>query len=129
MQEPPPPISAPTISWWQFDEASGTTALDSASNNAGTLVNSPARVTGRFGNALQFNGVNQYVNVPSSATLNVSNRFSFTFWFRPTANFTAATGRKDLFKKFLSYWLLFNFPNNDGKLTFVLNSGSPATRS
>ena len=129
VQEPPPPITTPGISWWKFDEASGTTALDSASNNVGTLVNSPARVTGRFGSALQFNGINQYVNVPGSATLNVSNRFSFAFWFRPSVNFNAATGRKDILKKFLGYWLLFNFPNNDGRLTFVLNSGSPIVQT
>jgi len=117
------------ISQWNFDETMGGTALDSAGPNPGTLFNGPARVAGKFGGALQLNGVNQYVNVPSSASLNVPQRFSISLWFRPGQNLNAASGRKDVFKKFLSYWLILNYPAHDGKLSFILNSGGPAVRS
>jgi Concanavalin A-like lectin/glucanases superfamily/HYR domain/Metallo-peptidase family M12 len=118
------------ISHWKFDESSGNTALDSVNGNPGTLMNGPARVPGQIGSgALQFNGVNQYVNVPNSASLNVPQHFSISLWFRPSTTLNAASGRKDLFKKFLSYWVIMNYPANDGKLAFVLNSGGPIVKS
>ncbi|MDE1855242.1 MAG: LamG domain-containing protein [Candidatus Micrarchaeota archaeon] len=49
--------------YWKFDEGSGSTAYDSSGNgNTGTLVNSPAWVPGKLGDALSFNGRNQYVS-------------------------------------------------------------------
>jgi len=59
----------------------------------------------------------------------VPQRFSISLWFRPGTTLNAASGRKDLFKKFLSYWLILNYPANDGKLSFVLNSGGSVVRS
>jgi Concanavalin A-like lectin/glucanases superfamily/FG-GAP-like repeat/HYR domain len=117
------------ISQWNFDEPMGSIALDTAGPNPGALINDPTRVAGKFGSALQFNGVNQIVNVPNSASLNVPQRFSISLWFRPGQNLNAASGRKDLFKKFLSYWLILNYPANDGKISFVLNSGGYVVRS
>jgi hypothetical protein len=47
---------------WPFDEGSGTTAYDkSGNNNDVTLYNGPTWVSGKFGNALSFDGVNDYV--------------------------------------------------------------------
>ncbi len=52
---------------WKLDEGSGTTASDSSGNgNDGTLTNGPTWVSGRFNNALHFDGVNDYVDVPDS---------------------------------------------------------------
>ena len=128
---PPPPIGTnQLISRWQFDEASGTTALDFNNLNPGTLVNGPLRVAGNIGSsALQLDGVNDHVNVPDSNSLDLSNRFTFAFWFKPSQLLNGSSGRKDLFQKFLSYWLILNYPANDGKLSFVLNSGSPTVKS
>jgi hypothetical protein len=52
---------------WRMDEASGnlldshTGAGTSDSSAVGVLQNSPTRVTGKYGTALSFNGVNQWV--------------------------------------------------------------------
>jgi hypothetical protein len=49
-----------------FDETSGTTASDRSGNGwNGTLVNSPTWVAGHSGNAVDLNGTNQYVSLPS----------------------------------------------------------------
>ncbi len=130
---PPPPIPAPLpttlISRWKFDETSGAGALDSAGGNPGVLVNGPARAVGRFDGALCFNGVNQCVNVPDAASLDLSNRFTISLWFKPVSLINAASGRKDLCKKFRAYWLILNYPTSDGKLAFALNDGTPRVRS
>jgi fibronectin type 3 domain-containing protein/regulation of enolase protein 1 (concanavalin A-like superfamily) len=63
-------------SWLAFDETSGTTAADATGNsNTGTLVNGPAWIGGKVGNALSLNGSNQYASLPASV---VSNFHDFT---------------------------------------------------
>ena len=87
-------------------------------------------MAGNIGNgALQFDGINDYVNVPDSNSLDLSNRFTFALWLKPSQLLNGSSGRKDMFQKFLSYWLILNYPANDGKLAFVLNSGSPSVKS
>lgn len=58
-----PPTSG-LIGYWPLDEPSGATTADSSGNNkTGTLLNTPARVTGQVGNALQFSPPDR-INVP-----------------------------------------------------------------
>ncbi len=124
-----PPPAACLVSHWSFDESSGDTAFDDADGNDGTLNNNPARVAGRFGGGLRFNGANQYVQVPSAENLRFTNNFSLSFWFNPSVPLNAASGRKDLVKKFGSYWVILNYPGSDGRLVFVLNNGVPLVKS
>jgi len=49
------------VSYWKFDEGSGTIAYDSVGGNHGTLVNGPVWTTGQIDGALSFDGVNDYV--------------------------------------------------------------------
>lgn len=66
---------------WLFDEGSGTTAADSSANkNNGTLKNGPKWVDGKFGKALQFDGVNQYVDCGDSASLNITSAITIAAW-------------------------------------------------
>jgi len=124
------PVLVPgLVAQWKFDETIGVVASDSSGANPGTLVNGPARTAGVASGALNFDGVDDHVNVPDSAVLDFGGTFSISLWFNPSQGITASSGRKDLLKKFLSYWLIFNYPSNDGKLSFVLNSGSPVLKS
>ena len=70
---------------WLFDEGKGDTAKDSSGNgNDGALMNDPKWVNGKFGEALEFDGKDDYVEVPSTFSLaNVS--FSITAWVNITA--------------------------------------------
>jgi len=55
------------VSYWTFDEQTGSTAYDYISSNIGTLINSPTWVSsGKIGGALQFDGVDDYVNIGST---------------------------------------------------------------
>ncbi|MFA6097661.1 MAG: LamG-like jellyroll fold domain-containing protein, partial [Candidatus Paceibacterota bacterium] len=80
--------------YWKFDETSGTSASDSSGNNlTGTLVNGPAWVAGKSGNGLQFDGVNDYVelNNPSSFPSGTSSR-SMCLWLKPSTLATPTYG-------------------------------------
>lgn len=68
---------------WRFEENGGTTVTDLSSNgNNGTLVNSPTRVAGKFGQALSFNGANQYVSIPHSTSVSISGQITLAAWIK-----------------------------------------------
>jgi hypothetical protein len=74
------------VGYWKFDEGSGTTANDSSvyANN-GTLVNNPTWVIGKIGNALSFDGLNDYVQVPSNSLFQGGNMMTLEVWVKPSS--------------------------------------------
>ncbi len=51
---------------WLFDEGNGDTAKDSSeSGNDGQIMNGPEWVDGKSGKALNFDGVDNYINLPA----------------------------------------------------------------
>jgi len=53
------------VGYWNFDEGAGTVVSDSSgNNNTGTLTNGPLWTAGKVGNALNFDGTNDYVSIP-----------------------------------------------------------------
>jgi len=66
------------VSYWRFDEESGTTAYDSVGANDGTLINGPFWTTGQVDGALSFDGVDDYVDCGSDSSLSFSNTVPLT---------------------------------------------------
>ncbi|WP_084286119.1 PQQ-dependent sugar dehydrogenase [Solirubrobacter soli] len=77
--------SSGLVGAWGFDETAGATTADASGNgNTGTL-NGPARTSaGRFGSALDFDGVNDWVTVADSASLRVTTGMTLEGWAYPT---------------------------------------------
>lgn len=70
----------------------GTTWTDlSGTGNSGTLVNSPLYSSAN-GGSLEFNGTNNYINVPSTSSLQFLNRapYSFEVWVYPISDTSAS---------------------------------------
>ncbi len=68
---------------WKLDSSSGTTATDSSGNsNTGTLTGGPTWVAGKIGNGLNFDGVDDRVNVGSGATLDNLPALTFSAWIK-----------------------------------------------
>jgi len=81
------------VGYWAFDENTGTTAYDSSrEGNDGTLYDAnstnadgntpPQWVSGRFGTALSFDGVDDYVRVPDSASLDITDGITVSAWVK-----------------------------------------------
>ena len=72
------------VGYWNMDESSGTTAADSSGNkNDGTLMYmNPTYdwVTGQIGNALDFDGYNDYVSLPIGSVINSLRNCTFAIW-------------------------------------------------
>jgi hypothetical protein len=81
-----PDLTTGLAGHWSFDEGSGTSAGDSSGNgNTGTLTNMDNTnwVDGIYGTALQFNGIDEWVNVPNSASLNItSSNITLSAWVK-----------------------------------------------
>jgi len=91
---------------WLFDEGSGDTAKDSSVNkNNGTLKSGPKWVDGKFGKALEFDGKDDYVEVPDNDTLNVT-AITLAAWVKSEAN-QLVDGNVIVYKNpsyILQYW-------------------------
>ena len=72
---------------YAFSEGTGTTTADASGNlNTGTLTNGPVWTTqGRFGNAITFDGTNDFVAAPDSATLALGATGTIEAWVRLNA--------------------------------------------
>jgi len=70
--------------FWHFDEGTGTTAYDSSGfNNNGTVYGGAMWSDGKLGKALDFDGVDDYVEVPDSDSLDVSGKMTLEAWIYP----------------------------------------------
>ena len=104
---------------WGFNEASGTTTADaSGNNNTATLVGGPARVAGKYGNALSFDQINDYLSVPNSSSLNFAgNAATLSMWINPAS----VTGDSIVLGKFWST----NFSSPYYQYGLELSGGRP----
>lgn len=76
--------------YWNLDEGAGGTASDATPNAVDGLIAGPTWTGGIVGNALDFDGVNDHVEVPA---LNVDgNRATFTAWIRRDGSQTNWSG-------------------------------------
>ena len=67
------------VAHWKLDETGGTTAVDSAGGNDGTLTNGPVWTPGKIDGGLEFDGVNDRV---SAGTFDVSGSgLTLMGWF------------------------------------------------
>ncbi len=87
-------LTSDLIGLWSFNgpDLSGTTAYDrSGQGNNGTLTNGPAITEGRIGQALNFDGTNDYVTTADADIYSpVVNDMSVSFWAKVPIAATAA---------------------------------------
>ena len=93
------------VAHWKFDEGNGTTTFDGTdNNNDGTLgdgtcfpgsATCPSWQQGKYGSALLFDGVDDYVLVPDSTSLRVASEFTIEGWFK----FNDLSITSDMFRK------------------------------
>lgn len=124
---------APTgmISYWGFEDGNGTKAEDSYDAHDGTLVNGPAwNTSGQVGNALSFDGINDFVRVYDSEDWNFgTNNYTISFWIKRNGNQAAYAspisqwGGSGTDRAFLAYF------GTDNKLNLGINGVYPVITS
>ena len=114
------------VSLWKFDEGSGSTAYDSAGDNDGTIYGA-TWTTGQIDGALDFDGVDDYVNCGNDANLNPLNTISISAWIYPNA-LTTAHHQTIVMREGVAYQnYIFWIPTRGGtgdNLEFIVGNGS-----
>jgi len=99
------------VGYWRFDENTGAMTDDSSGNgNIGTLINSPAWVTGKNYQtpyALSYDGTNDYVTVGNASNLNPTTNLTISFWLRRTGTDTIANTYGIVTKGAIQYGVYF----------------------
>ena len=90
---------------WLFDEDDDDVAEDLSGNgNDGTLRGDPDQVKGKFGAALEFDGIDDYVNCGNSDSLLMTDQVTVAFWFRTNKKMVAFADRQAVVgKSYLEY--------------------------
>jgi len=73
------------IAYWSFDKGSGDEVTDDSGNGRNGTIVGPKWASGKFGSALEFDGVDDYVDLAkTSATLfDGIAEFTITAWVKP----------------------------------------------
>ncbi len=112
-------IQAPSglVSWWGGDN----NALDMVSTNHGT-VNSTTYASGLVGQAFSFDGVDDYVNVPYSSSLDLQSSLTISAWINSTNNSTqnrGIVGKSGGYQMFVEAGGLLDFGFYNGQWTLI----------
>jgi hypothetical protein len=70
------------VGWWKLDETSGTIAADSSGKGNNGTVRGARWISGKIDGALQFDGVDDYVNCGNSASLNITGQVTLAAWVK-----------------------------------------------
>lgn len=84
------------VSYWSFDEADidGGTAKDIWGENNGTIMGDPTLVTGKIGEALEFDGIDDYISILASPSLNMGgSSYTIIVWVLVDSSVSYASER------------------------------------
>lgn len=76
-------VSDSLVGYWSFDEDDGVKDL-SGTGNDGIIHGDPKLVKGKVGDALEFDGVDDYVEIPDNPSISELNELSLSAWIRPS---------------------------------------------
>ena len=97
------------VGYWSFDADRNQTVQDSSGlNNHGTKVGSMDLVDGRYGDALRFNGVANYVTIPDSPELRLSKYQTISAWYKWSgqgSKWRRLVGKGEYWKRNYGLWI------------------------
>ncbi|NOZ23506.1 MAG: LamG domain-containing protein, partial [Planctomycetes bacterium] len=111
--------SAPAAhAWWAMNDGAGAVATDSSTyGNDGNLLNMEPGdwVPGKFGTALQFDGVNEEVNAGNDPSLQLDGDLTVAFWLNPAL---LTTTRDNPIDKSYGGEFAFTIERNSGNISY-----------
>ncbi len=78
-------VAAPSelVGWWAMDDAAGSSvAVDRAGGNNGIVNGATLGVTGNVATAADFDGVDDYIEVPDNPALNIADAITIDAWVK-----------------------------------------------
>lgn len=111
--------NAELVGYWSFDKADEINDL-TGNGNDGILHGNPKVVAGQFGEALEFNGSTDYVEIPDAPAISELEALSMSAWIQPTKlGSWVAVAEKGIHLN----WSYGFFIEPDGTLSFEVSTG------
>jgi hypothetical protein len=117
-------LSFGLVGYWPFNEGTETTTYDySGNNHTGSLQNNPSWVIGRYGGAIELNGVNQFSSFTTSSDF-TSSDLTVTAWIYPRSisGYQIIAGMSDG-----GYTINYELRLNSNTLELVVTNGTAST--
>ncbi|MHC4626225.1 MAG: LamG domain-containing protein [Planctomycetota bacterium] len=73
-------VSAELVAYWSFNEGAGDTVFDLSGNGNDGTINGASWGEGKYGPGLQFNGQDNYVEVPAASSLDTDADVTVAAW-------------------------------------------------
>jgi hypothetical protein len=101
------------VGYWSFEgkTVSGTQVYDaSGTGNRGIMTNGPKAVNGRIGQAMQFDGGDDYVSIPDNSSLEPSSGITLSAWIKTSNSGSCGKiiGKADVASPFPGYLMRVN---------------------
>ena len=114
---------------WLFDEGKGDVAKDSSTNGNDGKINGAIWDKGKFGNALSFDGTDDWVEVPHSPTVgfDASTSFTITVYYKGTKVGGALVGKNYEDTSQATPWYLLWDDGAANKVTMYLRDEAGAS--
>ena len=111
---------------WLFDEGDGSVATDSSSQKNDGTIHGAKWVDGKFGKALEFDGTDDWVEIPhaESVWFEAGTSFTLTLHFKGTKVGGSLAGKNYEDKSQATPWYMLWNGGNDNKVTFFLRDSS-----
>jgi hypothetical protein len=101
------------VAAYAFNEGSGTVVHDVSGNgNNGSISGATWTTSGKYGDALSFNGTNARVNINNAASLQLTSGMTLEAWVYPT---TVSSAWRDVIYKGNDNYYLEGTSNNSGR--------------
>jgi len=106
-------IGVDMVGRWNFEKIEGGKVIDTSGYGNDGVVHGATLVPGleQLGNALSFDGVDDYVDCGNDASLNVTNAITIEAWIRPDS-LPAPSGHYEILLKSWNIWRTFIVENS-----------------
>jgi len=109
------------VALWHFDEKSGTTVIDSSGAGNDGKIGGPEWVSGKENNALDFGGLNSYVQAPS---FSLGGATTIEAWVYSNNVYAPWARVMDFGSGSNSNNIIINWYNNTGRMRFEVYQGA-----
>jgi len=112
-------VNGELVGYWSFNKADGADDLSGNGNN-GIIHGNPKVIDGKVGEALEFNGSTDYVEIPDAPALSELETLSMSAWIQPTKlGAWVAVAERGIHLS----WSYGFFIEPDGTLSFEVSTG------
>jgi predicted ribosomally synthesized peptide with SipW-like signal peptide len=97
--------------------------LDQSGNNNNGTNYGATFISSLFNEGLSFDGINNYVEVADSSSLNIASQITMEAWIKPLTTISSTNSNMRIIDKQNAYYLLFDYPGANGRLKLILRIG------